>query len=134
LVELLGRPPRLDSDPILPWHEDVAHAVQATLEEAAGRLIRHGGDRVGTGNLCVSGGVGLNVKMNSKLLNLPRVHSVFAHPLCSDSGAAAGAALLACFQATGCRPEPLRTLALGNEETDADIEALLRLALLDYEA
>jgi len=134
LVDLFGRAPRLEDDEVLLWHEDVAYAVQATLERAAERLVTYGMDRVGTGNVCVSGGVGLNVKMNSKLFNLSNVRNLFPHPLCADSGATAGAALLACYQATGCWPEPLRSLALGYEESDEQIEKLLNLALIDYAA
>ena len=88
---------------------------------------------VGTGNLCIGGGVALNVKMNTRLFELPSVKRIFAQPLCADGGAAAGAALGACWEATGARPEPLRTLALGNQQSDAEIEAALKLCGLRYE-
>jgi carbamoyltransferase len=77
--------------------------------------------------------VGLNVKLNSRLFELPGVRDVFAQPLCSDAGAAAGAALAAWSAASGGRPAPLRTLALGPRESTDDIERALRTARLQYE-
>ncbi len=132
LVDLLGQKPRLPDDEITPWHEDVAFAVQATLEEAAERLVLGGIRETGIRNVCIGGGVGLNVKLNSRLFSRPEVNDIFAQPLCSDGGAAVGAALVACFERTGVRPKQLRTLALGHEETDEDIERALKLAHLDY--
>lgn len=78
------------------------------------------------------GGVGLNVKMNSKLFSLDCVHDLFAQPLCSDGGAAAGAALGACWQLSGKPPEPLHTLAIGPEETDEAIQHVLDRCLIQY--
>jgi carbamoyltransferase len=133
LSELLGRPPRASAQAIDDWHRDLAYAVQDALEQAVVRLARWAVRTTGIRRLCLSGGVAQNVKLNSRLLRLEEVDDVFAHPLCADSGSAAGAALAACFRATGERPERLTTLALGPEESEAEIEAALRLAHLDYE-
>ena len=133
LPALFGRPRRLPHEPIDEWHHDLAFVVQQALEEAAERLVRWGLREVGTGNLCIGGGVGLNVKMNTRLFEMPEVERIFAQPLCADSGAAVGAALGACWEATGARPEPLVSLALGNEESDEAIEAVLKLCGLPYE-
>ena len=133
LVELMGRLPRLMDEEITPWHECVAFAVQESLEEAVVRLARWGVRETGIRKVCISGGVGLNVKMNSRIFQLPEVEDVFAHPLCADSGASCAAALVACFELTGVRPEPLTTLALGYEESNEAIEKALRIAHLVYE-
>ena len=133
LVELLGTSPRRPDDELTPWHENLAFAAQSALEHAVARLVLWGVRHTGVHQLCIGGGVGLNVKMNSHLFEHPEIDDVFAQPLCSDSGAAIGAALAACFEQTGARPEPLRTLALGPEDDDAEIERLLRLARLDFE-
>jgi Carbamoyltransferase C-terminus len=66
------------------------------------------------------------------LFKHPKIRDVFAHPLCSDSGSAAGAALAACHQVTGATPERLTTLALGPDAANENIESLLRLANLEY--
>ena len=47
LIDLFGRPMRLAGDPILPWHEDLAWAVQAALEAAVCSLAAWGIDRDG---------------------------------------------------------------------------------------
>lgn len=133
LVELLGRPPRLPDDELTSWHEDLAFAAQAALEQAVVRLVLWGVRQTGIHQVCIGGGVGLNVKMNSRLFEHPEIEDLFAQPLCSDSGAAIGAALAACLELTGAQPEPLRTLALGPANADDEIEQALRLARLDYE-
>ena len=133
LPELLGRPPRSSDAPLDDWHQDLAFAVQAALEGAVEPLVTWALKEAGTGNLCIGGGVGLNVKMNSRLQALPAVQRIFAHPLCSDGGAAAGAALGACWQLAGARPEKLHTLANGPQSADAEIEAALQRCGLAYE-
>ena len=133
LVELFARAPRRMDEEIDQWHKNLAFAVQETLEDAATRLVCWAVRETGIRNLCISGGVGLNVKMNSKLFQLPEIDDVFAHPLCSDSGAAAGAALAACYDLTGAKPERLTSLALGYEETPEQIERTLKLCRVDYE-
>ena len=133
LVELLGREPRREAEPVDDWHKRLAYEVQAMLERTVVRLAGWAVRETGIRRLCVSGGVGLNVKMNSRLFALPEVEDVFAHPLCSDAGAAAGAALLACYRETGARPEKLTTLALGYEESPARIEETLRITKVAYE-
>lgn len=131
--DLFGRKPRLKDEPFTEWHEDLAFAVQENLEDTIERLVAWGVRETGIRRVCLSGGVGLNIKMSSRLFLRSDVEDVFPHPLCSDSGAAAGAALLACFQVTGVRPERLESLALGLEQTNEEIEKALRNAWLDYE-
>lgn len=133
LVELLGRPPRRDGEPVEKWHTSLAYELQALLERTAIRLVRWAVGETGLSRVCIGGGVGLNVKLNSKVFEMPEVSDVFAHPLCGDSGAACGAALLACYRETGVSPERLRTLALGYEESPARIEELLKITKVSYE-
>jgi carbamoyltransferase len=133
LVELFGAKPRLRQEPITDWHQDVAYAVQQSLEEHVERLIRWAIEETGVRKVCIGGGVGLNVKMNSRLFHLDGVEDVFAHPLCSDGGAAQGSALATAFHLAGQRPEKLRTLALGLEESNETIETVLRLSRLKFE-
>lgn len=125
LPSLFGRAPRLPSETITDWHKDLAFAVQDALEEAAGRLVSWGVKQTGVRALCVGGGVGLNVKMNTRLMQLAGVDDVFAHPLCADSGAAAGVALAVCQRETGAAPERLTTLALGPQFEEEEIKDVL---------
>lgn len=132
LPQLLGRAPRTDVEPLESWHFDFAYAVQEALERAALDMVRWGQKKTGATNLCIGGGVGLNVKMNTKLFEVQGISRIFPHPLCADSGAAAGAALVACWHQTGKRPEKLTSLALGNEESDEDIEQTLQRCGIAY--
>ncbi|MFN7973337.1 MAG: carbamoyltransferase C-terminal domain-containing protein [Acidobacteriota bacterium] len=132
LPELLGRPPRRDGEPIDAWHEDLAFAVQKQLEDCAVTLVSRAVEETGIGNVCVGGGVGLNVKMNGVLLSQPGITGFHADPLCADSGAAVGAALAACERIAGSPPQRLRSLALGYQATDDEIEETLRMAGVRY--
>lgn len=130
LVELLGRPPRISTDEYSEWHENLAFAVQFHLENAAVRLARWAIEKTGIHKITIGGGVGLNVKMNSSLFQLPEVTDVWVNPLCSDGGAALGAALYAEFAETSRRPEPLCRLDFGPE--DKTIEDVLRQSKIQF--
>lgn len=130
LIDLLGRPPRISTDEYSEWHENLAYAVQYHLEQAVVRLVEWAVAETGISKVTIGGGVGLNVKMNSKIFDLPSVSDVWANPLCSDGGAAVGAALAAAFNNTGVRPQKLVRLDLGNCEED--IEAVLRQSKVPY--
>jgi len=132
LVTLMGREPRLPNETITEWHQDLAYAVQSTLETVVCRLAAWAIKTTGIQNICVGGGVGLNVKMNSRLFTMKGVRAVFAHPLCSDSGTAAAAALAVSARLSGHVPERLRSLSLGHAETNETIENALRASKLSY--
>ncbi|EAQ04088.1 nodulation protein [Pseudooceanicola batsensis HTCC2597] len=132
LADLFGRPPRLREEPIEAWHKNLAFEVQALLEETMIALVRWAQAETGFDRLVVGGGVGLNVKMNTRLFDMPEITNIFPHPLCSDSGAAAGAALAVCWQEDGVWPEPLGSLALGVSESNNEIEAVLEKTKLNY--
>jgi carbamoyltransferase len=133
LVELLGTAPRLAGEDVTDRHVSLAYAVQDALEQAVCRLVRWAVAETGIRDVCIGGGVGHNVKMNSRLLELAEVASVFAHPLCGDAGAAAGTALALCHRETGVRPAPLTELGLGPEEDDARIAATLAAAGIPFD-
>jgi carbamoyltransferase len=130
LVELFGRQPRISTDEYEPWHEDLAFAVQHHLERRVVNLINWGIEKTGLSRVTVGGGVGLNVKMNSKIFAMPGVKDLWANPLCSDGGAAVGAALAAEFHANGTTPKKLIGLNLGYEE--ADVESVLKRSKVAY--
>lgn len=130
LIELFGRAPRISTDEYEPWHENLAFAVQHHLERVVTNLIEWGMQQTGIDRITIGGGVGLNVKMNSKIFDMPGVEDVWANPLCSDGGAAVGAALVAEFNATGIKPKKLDRLNLGYGETD--VESILIQSKVPY--
>ncbi|MCV4820181.1 hypothetical protein OFM15_29320, partial [Escherichia coli] len=71
-----------------------------------------------------------NVKMNRRLFQLPEVSDLWANPLCSDGGAAVGAALYAEYSHTAKSPEALKRLDFGPREDD--IESVLRQSKVPF--
>jgi carbamoyltransferase len=132
LVDLLDVPPRLGPGAIEPAHEDLAYEAQLLLEEHVLRLAGHFRERSGLSRLCIAGGVGLNVKMNSRLHRSGLFDDVFAFPIPSDSGTAVGAAAGVFQDATGARVQPLQHVYWGPGYDDAAIEQHLRSCGLDY--
>ncbi|MEW6360635.1 MAG: carbamoyltransferase C-terminal domain-containing protein [Acidobacteriota bacterium] len=130
LVELFGRPPRVSTEEYTEWHENLAFAVQFHLEQAAERLALWAIKQTGITKITIGGGVGLNVKMNSRLFQLPEVSDLWANPLCSDGGAAVGAALYAEYAHTAKSPEALKRLDFGPREDD--IESVLRQSKVPF--
>ncbi len=73
--------------------KDLAAAAQRILEERACELVSNAVNATGNSNVCLGGGVPLNVKMNKKIRELDCVESVYIPPNPGDSGLDAGAAL-----------------------------------------
>jgi len=92
LVEWLG--PKRVGDDIDDPYIDYAASMQKLLEEISLQLIEtYLGDILReTGKLCFAGGVGLNVKLNQRIIDLPYVDELFVQPAASDAGTAVGAA------------------------------------------
>lgn len=126
LVELLGMPPRQGPIPLTKEHEDLAYEVQLALETHVVRLLAHWREKTGLTNLCIGGGVGLNVKMSSKLFYSGLFDDVFAFPVPSDSGTAIGAALGIEAAKSGKRPPPLEHLYCGPSYSDEAIETQIK--------
>ena len=132
LPELLGLPPRQGPRKLEPIHEDLAFEAQRLLEETVLRLVGHFQRETGLRALCIGGGVGLNVKLNSRLRRADLFDGVWAFPIPSDSGLAIGAAIGHEVAATGTRPPPLDHLYLGPGFDDDDIEQQLQQCGLAY--
>ena len=132
LVHLLGKKPLRENNEIDKWSMSLAFESQRLLEITVIRLIKWATEKYKIYNVCVGGGVGLNVKLNSKIFDIKEVKDVFAHPLCSDSGAACGSALLANYKKNDYFPEKLTNLNLGYCESDREIEKNLKITKVNY--
>lgn len=132
LVALMGAPPRQGPVPLTPLHEDIAFEAQRLLEETALRLVAHFAKATGLRALCVGGGVGLNVKLNSRIHRMGLFDHVSAFPIPNDSGLAIGAAIGWYVDHAQVRPPVLEHLYLGPGYEDADIENQLRQCGLAY--
>jgi len=132
LVEHMGRKPRPESDEITQWHINCAYEVQQRLESIVQDMTRYHVEQTGIRNLVVTGGVGLNVKMNGNLFKSGIVDDLSAHPLCSDTGICIGAAMALELAAGNLEHIALDHVSYGPEWSDEDIEKILIACKVNY--
>lgn len=126
LVDWLG--PKREGDEIDDPYVDYAASMQKLLETVSLQLIdTYLGDILReTGKLCFAGGVGLNVKLNQRIIDLPYVDELFVQPAASDAGTAIGAASYLIYQ-NGGSVEKMEHVYLGpSYSTEECIEACER--------
>ena len=132
---------------------DIASTLQDRLEKAAlwyvKKLIQNllpadvtrqqssslGGLQAGKSeikNLCLAGGVALNVKMNKVIWESGLVERLWIQPAAGDMGNVLGAAWLLYRRKTGRRPEPLHHLYLGPDYSKDTVKAVLEKSGLQY--
>ncbi len=132
LISHMGQPPSRRDQPVTDWHKDVAFAVQQRLEDTVFSMTRYWTEKTGVRRLCISGGVGLNVKMNGNLFESGLVDDVYAYPLCADLGQSIGAALAYGYSHHGLVGRRLTTLYLGPGFSDEEIERVLKDCRIGY--
>src|SRR5207237_22612 len=66
-IDLFGPPRTMDTD-LDPRYMDLAASIQAVTEEAMLALARRAREISGSRNLCMAGGVALNVLANARVL------------------------------------------------------------------
>ena len=131
LVALFGEPRQPEAD-IVQFHYDLAYAAQYLLEKAALRLLEHYIKQTGIHNICLSGGVAMNCKMNGRLLHDLSIEKIFINPASNDAGAAMGAAL-AVSADLGDDPSFLMSHPFyGPSFSNDQVEAALREAKVKY--
>lgn len=125
LEKLIGTP-REPHEEIEQRHKDIAHSLQKVTEEVYMRLLRELHRRAPAQNVCVGGGVALNVVANGKIKEETPFKNAHIFGPAGDSGAAVGAALLAHSEVS---KEALKTralqLTLGSEYSDMEIKKAL---------
>lgn len=138
LEEWFG-PPRQRGEPLQPRHFDLAHSLQAVLEETGLELARWLHEITGAENLCLAGGVALNCVLNARLRDRGPFKQVWVQPAAGDAGTALGAALWVDARERerrgGATERRYRMdhAFLGPAYRDDEIEALLRWARLPYQ-
>ena len=124
---------RLDLDGC--QREDVAHAVQAILEESLVGFLVYNIERLGidSTNLCLAGGCMGNVKLNYELRRLDQVTDVYVFPHMGDGGLALGGAMAAELEEGGGRRVPMMTTYYGPSFDDSEVEAVIAETGLRFE-
>ncbi|HKI06416.1 MAG TPA: carbamoyltransferase N-terminal domain-containing protein [Thermoanaerobaculia bacterium] len=126
LPRLFGAPPRQREAEITQLHQDVARSLQAVLEEILLGKVLYLHARTGLSDLCMAGGVALNVVANGRILREGPFERLFVQPAAGDSGGCLGAAALAHVKLTGERPGgPLPHVYLGPSWRPDEIAGLL---------
>jgi len=118
---------------LLPEYIDVAYAVQDKLEKAVSEVTKHLIKTTGINDLCFSGGVAMNCKLNGVLQNIDIVNNLFVHPASSDAGACIGTAFkIASDNGDGPR-NILSHAQLGPSYSNDYIEKCLKTCKLSYD-
>lgn len=126
LIKVLGKA-RLRGEEITQRHMDLAKSAQTQLENAALSLLKYAKKHIDSDNLCITGGIGLNCVMASKLAESGMVKKTYIPPAASDAGTSMGAALKVAVD-KGFRFKGFSSPYLGpgftNEEIKEDLELL----------
>lgn len=123
------QPPRDPEKDDLPdeYYASVAYAAQKVLEEFAYRIGTKLREVTGSENVCVAGGVGLNIDANKNFLDRGGFKRIFIQPAASDAGVPLGAALWGWHVILG-QPRfwVMERVNLGRPYTDAEMQAAIK--------
>ncbi|MBV9707297.1 MAG: carbamoyltransferase [Chloroflexi bacterium] len=127
-------PARIQGEPLEQHHYDMAHSLQAVLEETVLKLISWLYEISDTDALCMAGGVALNCVMNARLRDRGPFKHIWVQPAAGDAGTALGAALWidALERKTNKRSFCMNHAFLGPEYNDDEIEQFLQWSKLPY--
>jgi len=125
-----ARPPANATEAESRHYADIAASVQRVTEELILSFVEAAVARTGVRRVAMAGGVALNSLANGRLQRELGI-DLYVQPAAGDSGGALGAALQAFAEATGSRPEPLRSAYLGSRYSREEAQAALTSAGVD---
>jgi carbamoyltransferase len=112
---------------------NLARSAQDYLEELVLQIAANAHARTGLKNLCLAGGVFLNVLLVRALEQRGPFESVYVQPAAGNAGTALGAAFLARKKITGQSGRAaLRDLALGPQSSSQEMKAVLDNCKITY--
>jgi carbamoyltransferase len=111
----------------------IAGAAQDLFEEVIVLWIKNALKSTGAGDLALSGGGFMNVKLNYLVSELPGVSSLFIFPSCGDESNPVGAAIMAALESgfPHERVDPLGMIYWGPSYGVSEIEKAIDLLLKD---
>lgn len=86
--------PRKTDHNFTDWDKSFAFHLQETIETILCNVVEHYVNQTGLHDVCIAGGVGLNCKMNKKLMELDCVDNIFVQPVAHDAGLSVGAVVV----------------------------------------
>ena len=113
-------------------YKNLAASAQKALEDSALSLVKYALQKTKSRNLCLAGGVALNVKMNKKIWESGLIDDIFIQPAAGDNGLVLGAAALLFEKISGQRVKPLKDLYFGPEYHNQEIKETLDEYKLKY--
>ena len=129
---LNNKPHRLEDMPIDGYYKDIAKSAQEHLEKVALNLLEYLHEKTRSLNLCLAGGVTLNVLMNQKLMESKFVENVHLTSVPGDNGLSLGAAILVAKE-NGFKIDKYQNPFWGPEYTKEQIEYVLTRAKVRFE-
>jgi len=129
LEEMFDRPRNRTRGEFDQWEKDLAFAAQSFVEETVVGIVEHYVDKLGTGAVCLAGGVALNCKMNKRVQESEAVEDLFIQPIAHDGGLALGGGML---ETTPTETPVMERVYWGPEYGRTDIEAVLEETKTDY--
>lgn len=135
LSTLLGRSPREPESELQQFHMDVARSVQVVLEDILLAKTRYLHSKVPSENLCMAGGVALNVVANRRCLKEGPFKRLFVQPAAGDAGGSVGAAAIAHVRLTGEAPirQQQSHVYLGPASSASEAHQLLEATSAKYQ-
>ncbi|HEY2595566.1 MAG TPA: carbamoyltransferase [Chloroflexota bacterium] len=124
-IELFG-PPRDTGAELDQRYADIAASIQVVTEDALLGLARRARDLSGSENLCMAGGVALNVLANARILRESGFRRLWIQPAAGDAGGCLGASTY-LYHAVLRQPRRshMETAYLGPAYSNAEIQAFL---------
>ena len=106
--------------------ERFAYMAQKTLEKHVTLLFKNAIEQTGIKNVCWSGGVASNIKLNRTIRLNTGLENWFVFPQMGDGGLAVGAALFVAHKIQGIKPVKIEDVYFGLEFGENEIEAELK--------
>lgn len=129
LEEIFGRDRKTDPSNFTSWEQDLAYTAQSLLEEIVVAIVEDYCAELNLNEVCLSGGVALNCKMNKRIMELPVIDRVYIQPVSHDSGLAVGAGML---ESAPAKVNKMTTTYLGPEYTSSEISEMLDKNKVEY--
>jgi carbamoyltransferase len=105
--------------------EDVSYAAQYILEKYIMKWIKNLLPKNKKNNICLSGGIFANVKLNQKINEMKNVKNVYIHPAMGDQGLSVGSSYAELSQIKKIKPKFLSSVALGNSYSNNELKLFL---------
>jgi len=104
----------------------IAGGLQAYTEKLIEKWVKNLLLKNKIKNICLSGGVAMNVKNNLQISNINKIKNVFVPPSPDDSSQAMGACYVHCFNEKKNYPKPLKDAYLGYEINNEKVLKILK--------